>query len=114
MSSCPGRTGPEYRPRRIVAEIGFEKQASRITMHIRFDQEGTGNIQRRHAHNRPFVRIGLSGTGRRTMPGVDDIRIVRVQLPQSIDQRLRGGRTVMGGVADGVVPHEPHDAGFRE
>lgn len=46
--------------------------------------------------------------------GVDAIRIVGVQLPQSIDQRLGSRRALPRGIADRMVPNKCRYAGLEE
>ena len=93
--------------------LALEEQSSRVAVHVRFNQQGAWNLQGCHAHGRPFFD-GLVWIGPWPMAGVDDVRIVGVQLPQSFDQRFGCRRTVTGGLADRVVPCHNPNAGAGE
>jgi hypothetical protein len=56
----------------------------------------------------------LGTTCRRCLWGVDDIRIVRIQLAQSFDLWFGSRRAILRRVADRVIPDQGSDAGFRQ
>jgi len=51
---------------------------------------------------------------RRRFFGIDDLRRIRVQLPQPINQRLRGRRTFAGRLTHRMVPGEGTNTGVRQ
>jgi hypothetical protein len=58
--------------------------------------------------------MSLGGSAGRTTVGwwrgIDDVGALGIQLPKTIDQRLRGRGTLTRGITDRMVPHQLCDA----
>ena len=64
-----------------------------------------------------FQVLSAGSTRRTTVRrrrGIDDFRVVGVQLPKSIDQRLCSGGTLTCRTADRMIPDKLRDAGLGQ